>query len=1140
MRNLNHLLRTRRFLPLFVTQALGALNDNVFRYALVGLVTYRVADRAELEANILVPLALGLFILPFFLFSAFAGQLADKYEKAQLIRIVKLCEIPVMGLAAAGFLADAPYFLMAVLFLMGTQSTFFGPLKYGILPDLLAEDELIGGNGLIEAGTFLTILAGTIAGSQLIQIGYGTEVVSATLIALACAGWAASFFIPRAGPAMPSLKLDPNIFSETWRIIRYAAGSRTILLSILGISWFWLVGATFLTQFPVYARDVLQADNNVLTLFLTMFTVGIGLGSLICNRLLGGEITAKHVPFGALGITVFSVDLYFASGGANAGAGALVGLGDFLSRPANWRLLADLLAISFCGGIYSVPLYAILQSRSDEANRARVIAANNIVNSLFTVVSAGAAMAMLGAGCSVPQLFLVVAVVNGVVAIYICGLLPDEVLKTIATLLFRLLYRVEVRGWDNYRSAGARAVIVVNHVSFLDASLLAALLPGRPTFAINTFIARRWWVKPFLALVDALPVDPGNPLATKSLIKAVREGRKCVIFPEGRITVTGGLMKIYEGPGLIADKAAATLLPIRIDGAQYTMFSRLGGKVRRRWFPKISITILAPQTIDIDPAIKGRERRRQISIRLYDEMTDMVFETCDRRRTLYRALLDARAIHGGGCRVVEDIERRPMSYNRLLRASLVLGRRLSRLTEAGEAVGVLLPNATATAATFFALQAHGRVPAMLNFSTGEGNLIAACRAARLRTVLTSRRFLERAHLGALAEAVGEHARIVYLEDLGRQIGAVDRLYGLAAPWLAGAVHRRAGARPGDPAVVMFTSGSEGTPKGVVLSHENLLANRYQLTAVLDFNPTDVVLNALPVFHSFGLTGGMLLPVLSGVKTFLYASPLHYRVVPELAYDTDATIMFGTDTFLAGYARAADAYDFYSVRYVFAGAEKVKDETRRVWSERFGLRILEGYGATETAPVLATNTPMRFKAGTVGRFLPGIEVRLNPVPGVAGGQRLEVRGPNVMLGYLRAGNPGVLEPPEGGWYDTGDIVSVDGHGFVTIVGRVKRFAKIAGEMVSLGAVEDHVTALWPAYQHAVVSLPDPRKGEQLVLVTDCAEADRGAILEHAREQGMVELMVPRTVLVHARLPVLGTGKIDYVAVTALAEAALTGG
>ena len=1138
--NLSHLLRTRRFLPLFVTQALGALNDNVFRNALFILVTYRIAVAAGSDAQIQVTLAAGLFILPFFLFSALAGQLADKYEKARLIRLVKFCEIPIMGLAAAGFFIGEAGFLMAVLFLMGTQSTFFGPLKYGILPDLLADDELIGGNGLIEAGTFLAILAGTIAGGLLILTDRGIEVVSASLIGLALAGWAASFLIPRAAAAAPDLKVNPNILAETRRIVVQAAESRAIMLSILGISWFWLVGATLLAQFPAYAKDVLGADQGVVTLFLSAFTIGIGLGSLLCNKLLGGEITAKYVPFGALGMTLFSVDLYFASAQAAPLSAALVGVAEFLSRPASWRILADLLGIAFCGGIYSVPLYAILQSRSDADNRARTIAANNIVNALFMVAAAAATTAMLAAGFSVPQVFLAIGVVNAGVAIYICGLLPDEVLKTIATLLFRLLYRVEVKGWDNYRAAGERAVIVVNHVSFLDASLLAALLPGRPTFAVNTYIAERWWVKPFLTLVDAIPVDPTNPFATKSLIKAVREGRKCVIFPEGRITVTGGLMKIYEGPGLIADKAGATLLPVRIDGAQYTAFSRLGGKVRRRWFPKITITILAPQSIDIDPEIKGRERRRLIGIRLYDEMTDMVFETCDRRRTLYQALLDARAIHGGGCRVVEDIERRPMTYNRLLRASLVLGRRLSRLAGAGEAVGVMLPNSTAAAVTFFALQAHGRVPAMLNFSTGERNLIAACRAARLGVVLTSRRFLERAQLGPLADAVGEHARIVYLEDMQRRIGPIDRLYGLAAPWMAGAIHRRSGAGPGDAAVIMFTSGSEGTPKGVVLSHENLLANRYQLTAVLDFNPTDVVFNALPVFHSFGLTGGMLLPVLSGIKTFLYASPLHYRVVPELVYDTDATIMFGTDTFLAGYARSADAYDFYSVRYVFAGAEKVKDETRRVWSERFGLRILEGYGATETSPALATNTPMRFKAGTVGRFLPGIEVRLEPVPGVARGGRLSVRGPNVMLGYLRAENPGELEPPEDGWYDTGDIVEVDAHGFVTIVGRVKRFAKIAGEMVSLGAVEDHVSALWPAHRHAVVSLPDPRKGEQLVLVTDCAEADRGAILVQARNRGMVELMVPRTVILQQPLPVLGTGKIDYVAVTALAEAVLAGG
>jgi acyl-[acyl-carrier-protein]-phospholipid O-acyltransferase/long-chain-fatty-acid--[acyl-carrier-protein] ligase len=334
-------------------------------------------------------------------------------------------------------------------------------------------------------------------------------------------------------------------------------------------------------------------------------------------------------------------------------------------------------------------------------------------------------------------------------------------------------------------------------------------------------------------------------------------------------------------------------------------------------------------------------------------------------------------------------------------------------------------------------------------------------------------------------------------------------------------------------VVLFTSGSEGTPKGVVLSHRNLLANRVQLSARIDFSPRDRVFNVLPVFHSFGLTGGLLLPLLSGIQTFLYPSPLHYRIVPELVYDRNATILFGTDTFLAGYARAAHPYDFYSLRYVFAGAERLRAETRRTWSEKFGLRIFEGYGATETAPVLACNTPMHFKAGTVGRLLPGIRHRLEPVPGVAEGGRLQVQGVNIMLGYLRAERPGELEPPTDGWYDTGDIVSFDEDGYITIQGRAKRFAKVAGEMVSLTAVEEQVAALWPEHHHAVVAVEDPRKGEQLVLVTENPTAERGALQAHIQAGGGSELMIPRQVVPVERLPLLGTGKTDYVAVQALA-------
>jgi acyl-[acyl-carrier-protein]-phospholipid O-acyltransferase / long-chain-fatty-acid--[acyl-carrier-protein] ligase len=1141
-----HLLRSRRLLPLFVTQFLGAVNDNVLKVGLVTLVTffpaYGVGDAKE--QAVIVAIATAVFIFPYFPLSATGGQLADKFEKAALIRWVKLWEIGVMLLAVIGFLTlthrTFVYFELAVLLLLGVQATIFGPVKYGILPDLLGRENLMGGNALLEAGTFLAILLGTIAGGLLPAVGIaghwiGPEVVSGTLLGVAAFGWVSSWFIPHTGRAAPELRVNPNIWTETLDIIRFAQRHRDLWLSILAISWFWLVGAVFLAQFPTYTEKTLGADEEVQTLLLAMFSVGIGAGSVLCGRLLRGEVSARLAPLGAVGMTIFSADLFFASARAiGGGDGQLIGVPGFLGHPTNWRVLADLFMIALSGGLFTVPLYALLQARSEESHRSRVIAANNIVNAIFVVASGVISAVLLALDLTVPQIFLIVGLLNAVAAVVVMRLVPGVILKTALAALFRLLYRVELHGLENYRKAGARTVIVANHLSFLDGVLLAAFLPGRPAFAIATDQAAAWWVKPFLGLFDAVPLDPTRPFATKVLIRAVEDGRHCVIFPEGRITVTGALMKIYEGPAMIADKARATILPVRLEGPQYTPFSRLKGKVRLRSFPKVTITLLEPQEIALPAEIRGRARRREIGRRLYDVMSSMVFATADIRRTLLEALIDARDLHGGRRPILEDVERKPLGYNRLLAGSFVLGRRFAATSRPGEMLGVLLPNATAAVVTFFACHAYRRVPAMLNFSTGARNMLAACRLAGIRTIITSRRFIERAKLGDALALLADGRRILYLEDLAAAIGLGERLRGLVAARLAPMVRRRRPAASAEAAVVLFTSGSEGTPKGVVLSHANLLANCHQLAARVDFSPSDHVFNALPIFHSFGLTGGMVLPLVSGVPLFLYPSPLHYRIVPEAAYDTNATILFGTDTFLTGYARAANPYDFYSLRYVFAGAEKVRDETRRQWTEKFGLRILEGYGATETAPVLATNTPMHFKAGTVGRLLPGISFRLDRVEGVSEGGRLVVAGPNIMKGYLSATTPGTVEPPPGGWYDTGDIVSVDAEGYVRILGRAKRFAKIAGEMVSLGAVETLAAALWPEHRHAAVALPDARKGEQVVLLTDHAAANVEALLARARVDGIAEIMVPRMVFPVAGVPLLGTGKVDYGAARAIAE------
>jgi acyl-[acyl-carrier-protein]-phospholipid O-acyltransferase/long-chain-fatty-acid--[acyl-carrier-protein] ligase len=715
-----------------------------------------------------------------------------------------------------------------------------------------------------------------------------------------------------------------------------------------------------------------------------------------------------------------------------------------------------------------------------------------------------------------------------------------EWLKPFLQLLLKLMYRVEVHNADRLAAAGDRILIVANHTSFIDALLLAAFLPGKLTFAVNTQVTRRLLFKPFLALAKIFPMDPTNPLSTKSLIRYLQQDERAVIFPEGRITVTGSLMKIYDGTGLVAIRSGAAVVPVRIDGAQYTVFSRMRGRLRLRWFPKITLTVLEPRNLVPPADVRGRARRKMAGKLLSDLMTEMMFQTSDTQSTLFEELLDARRIHGGDHRIVEDIQRKPLSYRQLITRAFVIGKAICANSKPGDYIGLLLPSMSGTVAAFLGLHAHGRIPAMLNYTVGSQGMISACRTARISTVVTSRRFASAAKLEEAVMQLGKEVEILYLEDILPRIGWTQKIAGVIAAQFPHWASRANGAsrNPNDPAVVLFTSGTEGAPKGVVLSHANLLANRSQIASRVDFSPQDRILNALPLFHSFGLTAGTLLPLFSGMKVFFYPSPLHYRIVPEIAYDINATILFGTNTFLAGYARFAHPYDFYSVRYVFAGAEKLQDETRRIWSEKFGVRIFEGYGTTETSPVLSANTPMEYAAGSVGRLMPGMECRLAQVEGVATGGRLHVRGPNVMLGYLLADNPGVLVPPRSeyghGWYDTGDIVSIDEQGFIYILGRAKRFAKVGGEMVSLTAVEELVASVWREGHHAVVALPDRQKGEQLILITDVQEAERAMLAQAAKSAGLSEINLPKRIIKVKSIPLLGTGKTDYTTARSLAE------
>jgi acyl-[acyl-carrier-protein]-phospholipid O-acyltransferase/long-chain-fatty-acid--[acyl-carrier-protein] ligase len=696
---------------------------------------------------------------------------------------------------------------------------------------------------------------------------------------------------------------------------------------------------------------------------------------------------------------------------------------------------------------------------------------------------------------------------------------PGGWMKTLLRWALRRWLRVEVTG-DVTALSGRRVLIVANHPSAYDGLLLALCLPVSPVVVLPREDKRHWLMRLAAGFIEHQSWDMNHPMTVKKVLRLLEQGRPVALFPEGRVARAGNVMKIYEGAALIAFRSGAMLVPVHLEGARHGFSHGLsGGRVSLRVHPAVRVDT---------PAGCGPRQRRELGARELGRIMQAATFHSHVPKGLFDAFLDAVEREGRRTEILEDMNEEPKTYGELLKASLAIGRWIGRRTDAGETVGVLLPNLFVSVGVVLALQCKGRVPAMLNYTGGPRGIEASRAAAALKTVITSRRFVEQAALEPLIAVLGG-VNILYVEDIRAQFGILDKLWLMA--WALHFPRRvRVPVNPHASAAILFTSGSEGKPKGVALSHAGIQANILQIRTVIDFTPADKVLNALPMYHAYSFTAGVMLCLLTGTRLFLYISPLRYRAIPEIAYRRDATYLFGTSTFLGFYARHAHAGDFGTLRYVISGGEKLGEDVAKLWQEKFGLRIFEGYGGTECT-VISLSTPLSYRPGCVGRVLPGLETRLEPMDGIDRGGVLHVRGPSVMLGYLQNDAPGQVQPPGSvfgeGWHRTGDVVDIDEDGFVRIAGRVKRFAKIAGEMVSLDQVERVAAAVSPAHQHAAVLKLEAAGGETTVLFTTDPTLHRGLLQKGARASGAPDLAVARGIIRVAEIPLLGNGKTDYV-------------
>jgi acyl-[acyl-carrier-protein]-phospholipid O-acyltransferase / long-chain-fatty-acid--[acyl-carrier-protein] ligase len=1122
----------RGFWSLIATQFQGAFNDTALKNLVIFLILatgHRQSDREDLE------LAVGaLFSIPFILFSMTAGYLADRYSKRTVAIATKILEIGIMVLALTGLARHNLVMELTAVFLLSTQAAFFSPSKYGLLPELLPQRLLSWGNGVLELGTFVAIILGSVAAGVMSDVFKGRHGWSGlVLLSFAAVGCLLSLGISRVPAADPSRKFNFNMFGELFGELAAIRRDRALWLAVVGNTYFWFLAALLQFNIFIYGKDILKISDTQGGLLQVAVAIGIGLGSLAAGYLSGNQIEYGLIPLGSVGLTLFSAALAFH------------GL-------PFYGVLSLLAALGFFAGFFAVPIAALIQHRPDETRKGKVLGVANLV-SFVGVLGASVVYFLLQRQLhwQPPTVFLGTAIASAAATAYVLWLLPDSFLRLVLWFLTHTLYRIKVEGRENFPARGG-ALLVPNHVSMVDAVLLIAATDRPIRFLMFKGSFEHPLVKPFAKIMRVIPV--ASDLGPRDLIhslreatNALKEGEVVCIFPEGQMTRIGQMLPFRRGMERIMKGVDAPIIPVHLDGVWGSIFSFERGRFLWKMPRKIPYPVTVSFGQPMPPTTTAVEVRRVVQ----DLGAEAYRHRKDRLRTLHRSFIRMARRHPFRFAMADGMTPR-LNFGSALARAVALSRKLRRTWKGQPMVGILLPPSVPGALVNFAALLQGKVPVNLNYTASTEVLASCAKQCDLKTVITSRAFLEKVKLQVPGESI-------FLEDLAPSISLIQKFAALLfsrllpVSWLERAAGSNHKITVDDTATIIFSSGSTGDPKGVMLSHYNVAANVDQIAQIFSLDSKDRILGILPFFHSFGFTGTLCLPAAVGMGVAYHPNPLDSRAIGALVNKYEITFLLATPTFLQMYTRRCTPEDFGSLQYVVAGAEKLPERISQAFEDQFGLRPLEGYGCTECSPVVSVNRrdfraasfrQVGAKRGSIGHPLPGITVKVvdaethQPVPFGQPGLLL-VRGPNVMQGYI--GRPEkTAEVLKDGWYNTGDIAVVDEDGFIRITDRLSRFSKIGGEMVPHIKVEDKLHELAGSTEQtfAVTGIPDEKKGERLFVLHTLPEDKLKDCLEKLAQADLPALWKPRADQFSRvdALPYLGTGKLDLRRIKEVAETA----